>query len=146
MTLWVRFLSGSFGIAIRIGKQGRIHLYEWKNAPCRTRARSHTTTVSPSNDATCRSSAPRKAQTVSLGSSTPPLKAALYQMVLHRPVEPARITGHIKYYFTCPLRAVSNYQALLTWPIGESKSQPGLPRLISLAIQENRPQQLQNAV
>jgi hypothetical protein len=41
---------------------------EWTNAPCRTRARSHATTVPPSNDATCRSSAPRKAQTVCLGS------------------------------------------------------------------------------
>ena len=64
---------------------------EWTNAPCRRRARSHATTVPPSNDATCRSSAPPKAQTVSLGSLTPPLKTALYQMVLHRPFEPARL-------------------------------------------------------
>jgi hypothetical protein len=39
----------------------------------------------------------RKPKPFTLGHKTPPLKAALYQMVLHRPVELAAVTGHLKY-------------------------------------------------
>jgi len=36
----------------------------------------------------------RKSKPLSWPHITPPLKTALYQMVLHRPFEPARLTRH----------------------------------------------------
>src|SRR6202167_525289 len=68
---------------------------EWSHGPCRRRAQSHATTLPPSSDAICRSSAPLKVHTVYLVSSAPPLKRTdFYQMVLHRPVEPAPFSGN----------------------------------------------------
>src|SRR5271168_3328158 len=70
---------------------------EWSHGPCRRRAQSHATTLPPSSDAICRSSAPQKVHTVFLVSSAPPLKRTdFYQMVLHRPVEPAPVFSKFK--------------------------------------------------
>ncbi len=43
--------------------------------------------------------------------------ADLYQMVLHRPVETTRITGHLKLYFTCPVSALIRKSASRTSPV-----------------------------
>jgi hypothetical protein len=67
---------------------------ESSHDPCRRRVQSHATTRPPSNGAICRPSAPQRAHTVFLVSSTPPPN----QIVLHRPVETAGVFGN----FVCP--------------------------------------------
>ena len=50
-------------------------------------------------------------------AGAPPLKAAVYQMVLHRPLEPARVTGDsTKNYWRLA------YSALACFRIGMSRS------------------------
>lgn len=64
------------------------------HGPWRKHDQSHATIRQPSNVARSQPSAPQKAHTVFLVSSTPPLRNDLNQMVLHRPVEIAPYCGN----------------------------------------------------